>query len=92
MASDLKVGMTVVANSMALGWPYRAEIEDIYDGKALLLPLEVPFTASSARTRNYKKRRRWVRLDRLQPVVDDIAEFCGAIVDENGELALIRKK
>lgn len=63
---DFKIGMTVVANASGLGWSYRAEIEDIYNGRALLLPLEVPFTASSVRTKNYKKRRRWVRLDRLQ--------------------------
>jgi len=63
--TGLKVGMTVVANAGGLGWPYRAEIEDIYNGRALLLPLEVPFTASSVRTKHYKKRRRWVRLDRL---------------------------
>lgn len=62
---DFKVGMKVIANQGGLGWPYRAEIEDIYNGRALLLPLEVPFTASTARTKNYKKRRRWVRLDCL---------------------------
>lgn len=59
------VGMKVTANAGGPGWPYRAEIEDIYKGRALLLPLEVPFTASTARTKNYKKRRRWVALDRL---------------------------
>jgi hypothetical protein len=58
--------MKVVANGGGLGWSYRAEIEDIYQGRALLLPLEVPFTASNARTGNYTKRRRWVRLDRLE--------------------------
>lgn len=62
---SFKIGMKVVANSGGPGWAYRAEIEDIYNGRALLLPLEVPFTASAARTKNYKKRRRWVRLDRL---------------------------
>lgn len=65
--SDFKVGMKVVANAGGLGRPYRAEIEDVWGGRALLLPLEVPFTASTARTGNYKKRRRWVRLDRLEP-------------------------
>jgi hypothetical protein len=66
MTEDFRIGMKVVANAGGLGFPYRAEIEDIYKGRALLLPLEVPFTASSARTGNYKKRRRWVHLDRLQ--------------------------
>lgn len=64
---SFKVGDKVVANASGLGWPYRAEIEDIYNGRALLLPLDVPFTASSTRTGNYKKRRRWVRLDYLEP-------------------------
>lgn len=64
--NDFTVGMRVLANVGGLGWPYRAEIEDIYQGRALLRPLEVPFTASAARTGHYKKRRRWVRLDRLQ--------------------------
>lgn len=66
--NTFKVGDKVIANAGQLGWPYRAEIEDIYDGRALLLPLEVPFTASSVRTKNYKKRRRWVRLAHLKLV------------------------
>ena len=69
--SNFKVGDRVTANAGGLGLPYRAEIEDIWNGKALLLPLEVPFTASSSRTGNYKKRRRWVSLDRLEPVFVD---------------------
>jgi hypothetical protein len=62
----MKVGDRVIANAGGLGWPYRAEIEDIYNGRALLAPREVPFTRSTARTGNYKKRRRWVSLDRLE--------------------------
>lgn len=63
---DFAVGMKVVANAGGLGMPYRAKIEDIWDGRALILPLERPITASTARTGNYKKRRRWVQLDRLE--------------------------
>lgn len=62
----MKVGDRVIANAGGLGMPYRAEIEDIWSGKALLLPIDVPFTASTARTGNYRKRRRWVSLDRLE--------------------------
>lgn len=69
MGDEFRVGMKVVANVGGLGWPYRAEIEHISEGRALLRPLEVSLTASSVRTKHYRKRRRWIRLDRLHPVV-----------------------
>lgn len=65
----MKVGDKVIANGGGLGWPYRAEIEAVIGDQALILPLEVPYTASSVRTGAYTKRRRWVRLDRLQHAV-----------------------
>jgi hypothetical protein len=74
MPEAFKIGMTVIVDVGARGWHYRAEIEDIYKGRALLLPLEVPFTASSVRTKTYKKRRRWVSLDKLQSTADTSGE------------------
>lgn len=65
---DFKVGMKVVANVGRLGWPYRAEIEHILEGRALIRPLEFAATYSSARNGKYTKRRRWVRLDYLEPL------------------------
>lgn len=68
--SGFEVGQKVVANIGGLGMPYHAEIEDIWDGRARIKPLEIPFTASTARTGNYRKRARWVRLDRLEAAED----------------------
>ena len=66
MPDDFKVGMKVVANTGGLGWPFRAEIEHIFNGRALIRPLEIPMTGSSVRTGKFTKRCRWVRLDRLE--------------------------
>jgi hypothetical protein len=71
--SDLKVGMRVIANTGGLGLPYRARIEHIMNGKALLKPLHHTFTASSIRTGKHTKRSRWVLLDRLIPEIKDSA-------------------
>lgn len=70
-SDEIKRGMKVRANIGGLGFPYTAEVEDVYRGRALLLPLEVPFTASTARTGNYRKRRRWVRIDFLEKIEDE---------------------